>query len=86
MAVPMISYDVAMVTVQEVLRYNTGKDREFAPSEVLEDLGLDSLDLVEISIDLEDAFMFNVDTADLRWLKTVDDVVNLVVRQGRCSP
>ena len=79
----MISYDVAMVTVQEVLRFNTGLEREFAPAEVLADLGLDSLDLVEISIDLEDTFMFNIDSAELRWLRTVDDVVNLVMKRGR---
>lgn len=81
----MIDYNVAMISVQEVLQFNTGRKVEFAPTDRLEDLGLDSLDLVEISIDLEDTFMFEAGDG-LRWVKTVDDLVKLVVSKGRSAP
>lgn len=81
----MISYDVAMTTVQEVLQYNTGKQVEFAPTDRLVDLALDSMDLVEITIDLEDAFFFQTDREDLRKLVTVEDLVQLVIRCGRSA-
>ncbi len=48
------------------------------PESVLQDLGADSLDLVEIIMKLEEQFGIEVDDAKAEELKNVDDVVTYV--------
>lgn len=44
----------------------------------LNELGLDSLDVVEMCMDLEDRYGFSLDPEDLTSLKTVGDILNLI--------
>lgn len=47
-------------------------------SRILEDLGADSLDLVELLMTLEDEFNVNVSDEDALKLKTVADIVKII--------
>lgn len=53
-------------------------DRITEKSRILEDLGADSLDLVELLMTLEDEFNVNVSDEDALKLKTVADIVNII--------
>ena len=50
-------------------------------SNLREDLGADSLDLVEIGLQIEEAFHFEVDDADGDAMVTFEDVVALVEKR-----
>lgn len=58
------------------------------PSEVVEDaafeadLGADSLDLMELVMNLEDEYGISIATEELETLKTVGDVINYLKAQG----
>ena len=47
-----------------------------------DDLGADSLDLVELVMGLEDAFDASIPTEDLEKLSTVQDVMDYIKAQG----
>lgn len=47
-------------------------------SRILEDLGADSLDLVELLMTLEDEFNVTVSDEDAIKLKTVEDIVKII--------
>lgn len=47
-----------------------------------EDLGADSMDIVEIVMLVEEGFDIQVSDADAEKLKTVDDIYNLVEKSG----
>ncbi|WP_418750299.1 acyl carrier protein [Frisingicoccus sp.] len=47
-----------------------------------DDLGADSLDLVELVMGLEDAFDASIPTEDLEKLSTVQDVMDYLKAQG----
>lgn len=48
------------------------------PTSTLQDLGADSLDLVEIIMKLEEFFSIEIADEDVAHLNTLDDVVNYV--------
>ena len=63
--------------IGEILRAQAGNDElEVAGSTSLSDLGLDSLDMVEIIMELEDAFSVTI-SDDLRF-ETVGDLVKYI--------
>ena len=53
-------------------------DRITEKSRILEDLGADSLDLVELLMTLEDEFNVTVSEEDALKLKTVADIVRII--------
>ncbi len=53
-------------------------DRITEKSRILEDLGADSLDLVELLMTLEDEFNVTVSDEDALKLKTVADIVRII--------
>lgn len=53
---------------------------EIDESKPLSELGLDSLDVVEMCMDLEDRYGFSLDPEDLSTLKTVGDILSLIER------
>lgn len=55
-----------------------GEDRIKLESRVLEDLGADSLDVVELLMILEDDFGVEVKEEDAVKIKTVADIVNII--------
>ena len=57
---------------------NIGEDSISLKSKVIEDLGADSLDVVEMLMVLEDEFNVTVSDEESLTLKTVEDIVNLI--------
>lgn len=51
------------------------------PETTIEDLGVDSLDLVEAVMAIEDTFNIKIEDSDLESLKTVNDFVAYVEKQ-----
>ena len=51
------------------------------PDTTIEDLGVDSLDLVEAVMAIEDTFNIKIEDSDLESLKTVNDFVAYVEKQ-----
>lgn len=54
------------------------EDRIQLKSRILEDLGADSLDLVELLMTLEDEFNVTVNDEEAIKLKTVEDIVKII--------
>ena len=46
-----------------------------------DDLGLDSIDIVEIGMEVEDVFSIHIEDPEIGRWKTVQDVVNSVIKQ-----
>lgn len=51
-----------------------------APETTLEDLGADSLDLVEVIMAIEDEFDVQIKDEDLESLKSVGDLINYITK------
>ncbi len=50
---------------------------------LLSSLGLDSLDLVEITLEIEDVFHINFTSSEIADLKTINDVIELIKRKTK---
>lgn len=50
---------------------------------VLSSLGFNSLDLVEITLEIEDAFHIEFTSGEITDLKTVNDVIELIERKTK---
>lgn len=68
--------------VKEILLENLGCDEEDIKMEtdLIEDLEADSLDIVELSMSLEDEFEIEVSDEDLEKLNTVESIVEYIER------
>ena len=49
----------------------------------LSTLGFDSLDLVEITLEIEDVFHINFTSGEIADLKTINDVIELIERKTK---
>ena len=67
-------------TVNEILRERSYDEDITSELKLNEDLGLDSLNLVELMVELEDKFNIEIDESDLdpAALQTVDQIYALV--------
>lgn len=57
---------------------NIAEDKIVEEARVVEDLGADSLDVVELLMTLEDEFGITVEDEDAMKLKTIKDIVSLI--------
>ena len=65
--------------IRSLLSEQLGFDEEMiTESTSFEDLGADSLDLVELMMSLEEEFSISADEEELTDIKTVGDVVKLI--------
>ncbi|WP_425538756.1 acyl carrier protein [Microaceticoccus formicicus] len=66
--------------VVEIIVENLGVNAEEVKpeSKLIEDLGADSLDAVELSMALEDEFGITIEDEEFAGLVTVEDVVNYI--------
>lgn len=66
-------------TIKKILVEQLGVDEASVTEETtIEDLGADSLDLVEIVMSIEEEFSVKVDDSELENLKKVGDLVNYI--------
>lgn len=70
--------------IQNIIVEELGVDASEVTAEASfkDDLGADSLDLVELVMGLEDAFDASIPTEDLAKLSTVQDVMDYLKAQG----
>ena len=77
-----LTYDQVLAGVIEGIEavdFSIGKVEP--SSRIVEDLEFDSLDLVEVVMELEDRFRIDISYADADQVETVDDFVKLIMRQ-----
>ena len=75
------SQEIVSSRVEKIIRQQIGGDTILSPETNLQDdLGMDSLELVELGITLENAFAVSIPDADMRRCATFDDVIQLVCR------
>lgn len=70
--------------IQKIIVENLGVDESEVTAEASfkDDLGADSLDLVELVMGLEEEFGASIPTEDLEKLSTVQDVMDYLKEQG----
>ena len=76
-----VSREHVLETIREQL-----KSFEVNPDDVKADvsydsLGLDSLDLVELSVRIEDAYGIDIEEDDLKEVVTIDNAIDVVLRK-----
>lgn len=72
-------------TVLELIQAHPEVDDSVSPAtNFREDLGLDSLMIAEIALEIEDRFHFRFDSADLRKIMTVADVI-AITQERACE-
>ena len=66
--------------IKDIMEEELGKDRNEVTleSDIIKDLGLDSLDIVTLIMAVEDEYGFTADDDEIVALKTVGDVVNYI--------
>lgn len=70
--------------VLELIAYNAGLDLdEIDEDSTLTELGLDSLDITELTLQIEDDFGVALDDADWETTKTVNDLIISIERKAK---
>lgn len=69
--------------VHKILHDMSSKEH-FENKDKLQDLGLDSLDMVTLLLEVEDTFAITLDESDMNPydLQTVEDIIHLVEKYG----
>ena len=72
----MTSYDEMLKETTEILSKHVDLDRPITPKDHIQnDLGLDSLGVMEVVADIEDRFSVQIPQETLSTISTVDDMV-----------
>ena len=67
--------------IKTIVAAQTGLDTALPPETTLqEDLGMDSLELIDLCLALEREFALSLDTQELRKCSRLDDLTSLVIR------
>ncbi len=66
--------------VQKIIgdQLGVGEDQVVPEANLLDDLGADSIDVVELAMTLEEEFSIQVPDEELEKIRTVQDVVNYI--------
>lgn len=69
--------------IKDIMETELGKNRNdiTLESDIIKDLGLDSLDIVTLIMAVEDEYGFTADDDEIAALKTVGDVVNYIEKR-----
>lgn len=70
--------------IKDIMETELGKNRNDVTleSDIIKDLGLDSLDIVTLIMAVEDEYGFTADDDEIAALKTVGDVVNYIEKHA----
>ncbi|AJG40122.1 acyl carrier protein [Thermotoga sp. RQ7] len=79
----MASREEILSKVKNIISEKLGVDEEQVTEEakLIDDLGADSLDLVDLVMDFESEFGVKVDDADLEKISTVGDIVSYIEKK-----
>ena len=73
------SQELVFSRVNDIIRQQVGSETPLSPeTDLLNDLGIDSLEFVELSLKMEKEFRKKIRFAELRSCVTVEDVSQLV--------
>ena len=64
-------------------QFDISADKITPQSEVVKDLGADSLDVVELLMQLEEEFGITLPDSEMENLKTVQDIVDMMEKLGK---
>jgi acyl carrier protein len=69
--------------VEEIIMRNLGLRAGWLSetSSLMEEIGADSLDIVELILELEEKFEIGLPDEKVQGIKTVDDLIDFIVRQ-----
>ena len=69
--------------IKDIMETELGKNRNDVTleSDIIKDLGLDSLDIVTLIMAVEDEYGFTADDDEIAALKTVGDVVSYIEKR-----
>lgn len=70
-------------TIVKILSERNDLNRAIDANTTLEDLGLDSIDIVEITVELEDKYSIEFTSKEVTGLVTVGDVVKLIEQKRK---
>jgi acyl carrier protein len=77
----MVTYDETLKVTTEILKKHVDASRAISPSDHIQnDLGLDSLGVMELVADIEDRFAVTIPNDVLSDISTVDDVAKVLVK------
>lgn len=76
-----VSREDVVETLRELLGEFEVEPDDVTPEAEFEALGLDSLDLVEMSVKVEDAYEIDISEEDLEPVRTVGDAADVVVKK-----
>jgi len=77
----MASYDETLEITTEILKKHVDGDRAIRPNDHIQnDLGLDSLGVMELVADIEDRFAVTIPNDVLSDISTVEDVAKALVK------
>jgi acyl carrier protein len=75
------TYDETLKVTTEILKKHVDADRAIRPNDHIQnDLGLDSLGIMELVADIEDRFSVTIPNDVLSDISTVEDVVKILVK------
>jgi acyl carrier protein len=77
----MTTYDETLKVTTEILKKHVDADRAIRPNDHIQnDLGLDSLGVMEVVADIEDRFNVTIPTEMLSNMATVEDVARALLK------
>jgi acyl carrier protein len=77
----MATYDETLAITTEILRKHVDAERAIRPNDHIQnDLGLDSLGVMELVADVEDRFAVSIPNDLLSSISTVDDIAKALVK------
>jgi acyl carrier protein len=77
----MVTYDETLKVTTEILKKHVEGERAIRPNDHIQnDLGLDSLGVMELVADIEDRFAVTIPNDVLSDISTVDDVAKALVK------
>lgn len=77
----MTTYDETLKVTTEILKKHVDADRAIRPNDHIQnDLGLDSLGVMELVADIEDRFAVTIPNDVLSDISTVEDVAKALVK------
>jgi acyl carrier protein len=81
------SYEETLKVTTEILKKHVDAGRTIRPNDHIQnDLGLDSLGVMELVADIEDRFAVTIPNEVLSDIATVDDVARALVKLGSAAP
>ncbi len=76
-------YEQLQTSLYDIISEKAGANKEtLTPKTTFEELGVDSLDSVEIVMAIEDQYLIEVPDADAEKFKTLDEIMKYVVNNS----